>query len=244
LLARYYTSRAKIIRDTISGSIITIVTFHVFLLVFPIGFLQGLALGIMNNQYSQCLPFIIEKIAVFGTLYGSVGFLAVASQDNRSEGWRAAVESFFNGIPMLGTALKYLAVARLSMALNALLSAGVPMIRSWELAGVACGSPRFKREILNWRPAFEASSTPADLVAQNRYFPEVFVNLYQSGEISGKLDEALAHLQGYFEEEGFRKLQAFCRVLNFVIYFGIAIMIAIFIISFWMNYFKTITSSM
>jgi type II secretory pathway component PulF len=31
--------------------------------------------------------------------------------------------------------------------------------------------------------------TPADLVNQTRYFPELFANLYHTGEMSGKLDE-------------------------------------------------------
>ena len=34
LLGRYYTSRAKIIRDTISGMIVTVMTLNVFLLDF------------------------------------------------------------------------------------------------------------------------------------------------------------------------------------------------------------------
>jgi type II secretory pathway component PulF len=237
LLARYYTSRAKIIRDTISGLIITFITLNVFLLVFPIGYLQDLARGIMNNQYEQCLPFIIEKIVAFGILYGGIWFLIFASQGNRGGGWRAAIESLFSAVPLLGTSVKYLAVARLAMALNALLSAGVPVIRSWELSAAACGSPHLKNQIIKWTPELESGVTPSEMVAQIRYFPDMFAQLYQSGEISGKLDETLTRLHTYFEDEGFRKLQAFCRVLNFVIYFTIAITVAIFVINFWRQYF-------
>ncbi len=237
LLARYYAARAKIIRDTIAGSIITIVTFHVFLIVFPIGFLVAFVLGIVNNEFSKCLPFIIEKIVVFGALYGFTWFSAFAGQGNRSEGWRTFVESGFSMIPLLRTAVKYLAVARLAMALDALLNAGVPVIRSWELAAASCGSPHLKREILKWTPQLEHGTTPADMVAQIRYFPDMFAQLYQSGEISGKLDETLTRLHTYFEEEGFRKLQAFCRIVNFVIYFAIAITIGIYVIRFWLNYY-------
>jgi Type II secretion system (T2SS), protein F len=114
LLARYYAARAKMIRDTIAGSIITGVTLHVFLLVFPIGLLIAFVLGIVNSNYSQCLPFIIEKIAVFTLLYGLIWATAFAGQGNRSGGWRAFVESIVSLVPLLRTALKYLAVARLA----------------------------------------------------------------------------------------------------------------------------------
>ncbi len=101
LLAHYYAALAKIINDTISGSIITIVTLHVFLVVFPIGFLIAFVQGIVNNQFSQCLPFLIEKAVVFGLLYVGVGSLAFAGQGNRSEGWRSLVESIFSFVPVL-----------------------------------------------------------------------------------------------------------------------------------------------
>lgn len=243
LLARYYTSRAKLIHDTIAGSLITIVTLHLFLLVFPIGLFQAFALGIINGRYAMCLPFIIEKVAIFGLLYGSVWFLAFASQGNRAEGWRAGVEAIFGFVPWLRSALKSLVVARLAMALNALLSAGVPVIRAWELAAVSCGSPHLKKEIFKWTPQLESGTTPAEMVAQIRYFPDMFAQLYHSGEISGKQDETLNRLHTFFEEDGFRKLHTFSRVLMFAIYFSIAILIGIFIIRFWTAYFNTMVNS-
>jgi type II secretory pathway component PulF len=237
LLGRHYASRAKMIRDTIAGLIVPAVNLHVFLLVFPIGFLIAFARGVINNQFSLCLPFIIEKLAVFGAIYGAIWFFTFACQGNRGERWRVMVEAIFNVVPLLRTALKYLAVARLSMSLDSLLNAGVPVIRSWEMASASCGSPHLTREVLKWTPQLEHGLTPADMVVQIKYFPDMFTQLYQSGEISGKMDETLTRLHVYFEEEGFRKLQAFCRILNFLIYFSIAITIAIFIVRFWVNYY-------
>jgi type II secretory pathway component PulF len=236
-LARYYNARAKVIRDTINGLIVTVVTLHVFLLVFPVPYLTAFAQGILNNQPIECRPFIIEKIIVFGALYGFVASLIFATQAARGENWRAMVERVFSVVPGLRTALKYLAVARLSMSLDALLSAGVPVIRAWELSAVSCGSPHLKREIFRWTPQLEVGTTPADMVSQIGYFPEMFTQLYQSGEISGRMDETLTHLHTYFEEEGFQKLQMFCRILNFVLYFSMAGTAAISIIQFYLSYF-------
>jgi len=81
-------------------------------------------------------------------------------------------------------------------------------------------------------------------VAQIPYFPDMFTQLYQSGEISGKQDETLTRLHTYYEEEGFRKLHTFCRVLMFTIYFSIAILIGIFVIRFWTNYFSTMLNGL
>lgn len=237
LLARYYASRAKIIRDTIAGLAITAVTLHVFLLVFPLGFLISFARGFMDNSLTECLPFLAEKLLVFGLIYGVVVFLIFACQGKRGEGWRAFVESIFHKVPVLRTAVKYLAIARLASALGALTGAGVPVIRSWELAAAACGSPRLKREVLKWIPQIQGGLTPAEMVSQISYFPEVFSNLYHTAELSGKLDETLVRLHTYFEEEGFHALQLFARILNGVIYATVVAVVAYNVIRFWMNYY-------
>jgi type II secretory pathway component PulF len=108
---------------------------------------------------------------------------------------------------------------------------------------MASGSPQLKSEIFKWTPQLTQGSTPSDMVAQISYFPEMFTQLYHTGEISGRQDETLAHLHTYFEEEGNRKLQTFCRVLNFLIYFTIAITVGIFVISFWLKYYGTMLNS-
>jgi type IV pilus assembly protein PilC len=139
--------------------------------------------------------------------------------------------------------VKYLTLARLSSALDALTNSGVSVVKSWELAAAACGSPRLKREILQWTPQLESGLTPAEMVGQIGYFPEIFTNLYQTAEMSGKLDEALVRLHTYFEEEGFQTLRTFTRILNFVIYGSVAVLVGIYVVRFWVNYYGGLLDS-
>ena len=243
LLARYCATRATIIRDTLVRLLITIATLHVFLLIFPLGYLIGFVLGIVNSDYGLCMLFIVEKIIVFGGLYSVVWFFIFACQSNRGEGFRSFVESVFSIVPWLRQAIKYLSVARLSMALDALLNAGVPMIQAWRLAASACGSIRLKREIHRLTPQLETGTTPSEMVSQIRYFPEMFTHLYMSGEISGRLDESLQRLHTYFEEEGFRKLKTFSNAMNYLIYFTIAAIVGAYVISFWVKYYQNLLNS-
>ncbi|HEY4416885.1 MAG TPA: type II secretion system F family protein [Verrucomicrobiae bacterium] len=237
LLSNYYATRAKIIRDTISGLLITIATLHVFLLVFPTGLLTLCASGIIYGRYADCLPFIVEKVIAFGSLYGIVFFLIYACGGKRGTGWRSVMEALFDMIPFLRTAQKNLALSRLTAALDALTNAGVNTTKSWELAAAATGSPRLNAEISGWKEQIEGGMTPADLINQTRYFPELFANLYQTGEISGKLDETLQRLSLYYEEEGFRALRLFTRLLNGTIYSLVVLLVAINIIGFYKNYY-------
>ncbi|MDB6026861.1 MAG: Type fimbrial assembly protein PilC [Verrucomicrobiales bacterium] len=237
LLAEYYSSRAKIIRDAITGSLITVATLHVFLFVFPLSFLISCAQGIINHEYSQCIPFVMEKLVVFGSIYGGIFFLIFACQGRRGEHWRRIIESITQRIPILRTAQKYLVLARLAAALEALISAGVSILTSWELAAAACGSVYLQRVVAGWKTEFERGVTPAELVSETNYFPQMFANFYHTGEQSGSLDDSLTRLKNYYQEEGFRLLRLFTRILNGVIYGLVALSVGIFVIRFWMQYY-------
>lgn len=240
LLSHFCAARAQIIRDTLSGLLTTLATLHVFLLIFPLTLLISFVVdGIFNGHTASCLPFILEKMLVFGGLYGVVGFFIFAAHGRRGVRWRSLVESIFNGIPILRSALRFLALSRLAAALEALTNAGVNVIEAWELAAAASGSPRLNLEVSGWKPQIEGGLTPAELVNRARYFPELFANLYQTGELSGKLDETLNRLHVYYQEEGFRALRLFTRILNGVIYGGVVGMVAYNIIKFWTNYYAT-----
>jgi type II secretory pathway component PulF len=234
-LSEFYVTRAQIIRDTLSNLALSILNLNMLLLICPLGFLVDFVLGLFNNEYAKCIPFLIEKAIVFGGMYGTTFLLIFLCQGTHGEKWRAIVESVFRCVPILRTALKYLAIGRMSAALEALINAGVPMDRSWDFAVRASGSPLLKRKVLALLPEMENGLTPAEMVNQIAYIPDMFRNLYHTGEISGQLDESLTRLRVYYQEEGFRLLKVFTRILAGVIYAIVAISIAFFVIGFYMH---------
>ncbi len=231
-LSVYYDQRARIIRDTIAGLLMTAVTLHVFLVIFPLRLWTSFFMGVFYGNFEQCVPFLIQKVVVFGGGYLAIFGLIYACQGNRGEPWRAIVERLLDLIPMLRGARRNLILSRLAASLEALISAGVSIVEAWELAAAASGSPQLKWEIAKWRPAMNAGTTPAELVTQTRYFPEMFANLYHSGEVSGRQDEMLGRLRNYYEEEGFRRLRLFSRIMNGTIYGFIVLIVAYNVITF------------
>jgi len=242
-LASFYEIRAKIIHDTIAGLVVTVMTLHVFLLVFPLSYLVSFAQGLFYQNLALCLPFLLEKAAVFGILYLTVFFFIFACQGQRGEGWRAFVETIFSCVPILRTARKYLALSRLAAALGASTRSGVSIVSGWELASAAGGSPRLRRIISNWQPHINSGTTHGELINQDGYFPEMFGNFYFTGEQSGRLDEALDKLQVYYQDEGFRLLRWFTKVMNGTIYAAVAVMVGYEVIKFWLNYYGSLMNT-
>jgi type II secretory pathway component PulF len=228
LLAAHYTERAQLGRQVLGDLAYPLFVVHLAVFLFP--FSDFFRTG-------DWVAYLAKTVGVLAPLY-LLAFLAVyALQGSRGELWRETFERLLHPIPLLGTARRSLALARLASALEALLSAGVPVIQAWEMASVACGSPLIRRTVAAWGPSLAAGQTPADTVGRSRVFPEMFANLYRSGELSGKLDESLRNLHRYFQEEGTRKLRLAAQWGPRLFYLLVALLVAWKVIQFWTGYY-------
>jgi type II secretory pathway component PulF len=236
-LSDYYSERAALVRSFLWGLAYPLAVVHLALIVFPTNLLAPLV------WEGKAAPFLWQKITVFGPLYGAILLIAYACQGRHGEWWRSWVERFALAIPILGSARRHLALARLSAALEGLLNAGVSVVEAWEMAAMSSGSPALRRAVLAWRPSLEAGETPAEMVQDTKVFPELFASLYNTGELSGQLDDTLRRLYNHYQEEGSRKLREFARWSPRIIYFGLTLMIAYQIVSFWVSYYSGIMSS-
>jgi len=231
LLADYYTDRSRLARQVMGDMAYPAFLFHfaVFVLPFAAFFTTGNWLAYAGQTFGILLPH-----------YAFVLLVIYASQSRHGERWRSGMELLFNRIPVLGKARRYLALARLSASLEALLSAGVSIIEAWELAANASGSPALRRLVVGWRPLVDAGQTPAEVVRTSSRFPELFTNQYTTGEVSGKLDDTLRRLHLYYQSEGSRKLHALAQWPPRAVYLCVMLLIAYKVVQFWTGYFKAV----
>jgi type IV pilus assembly protein PilC len=230
MLADYYNDRARIIKQVISQLIYPVGLIHFAALVFLI------VLPFAQSEFNASLLLLfVRAAAVLLPLYGAVILLIYAMQGKHGEQWRARIESFLRRVPMLGKARHYLALSRLAAALEALTAAGVNVVAAWDLAAAACGSPALRYAVQSWKPQVAAGQMPSEAVRACPLFPEMFANLYASGEVSGKLDDSLRHLHQVYNDEGTRKIEAFAQWTPRLIYFLVALMVAYEIVQFWIG---------
>ncbi len=234
LLADYYNDRATLARQVIADLIYPVALFHMAVFIFPFAqfFLSGNLPAYLAKTFGVLIP-----------IYLLAGLAIYATQGKHGEKWRARIESLLRRIPMLGTARHYLALSRLAAALEALNSAGVNVLAAWDLAAAASGSPALRRAVQAWKPRVAAGQMPSEAVRACPLFPEMFANLYASGEVSGKLDDSLRHLHRVYNEDGARKLHAFAQWTPRLVYLLVALMIAFKVVQFWLGYFNEINNA-
>jgi type IV pilus assembly protein PilC len=231
LLAGHYEHNAARLRKTISSLIYPALLLHLAVFIGPLPELV---------RFWNLFAYLARTFGVLVPIYGALACVIVAMQGQHGEHWRSWIETLLRRVPLLGKARRNLALARLAAALEALLTAGVNIIEAWELAATASGSPALRRAVARWRPDLLAGMTPAEAVRGSGEFPEVFANLYHTGEITGSLDDTLRRLHSLYLSEGERQLTAVAEWTPKLIYFGVVFFVAWQVIRFYLGYFEQI----
>lgn len=222
LLSHYYQERAQTARQMISDMAYPLFVFNFAIVLFPL----------VDLVTKGNLPrFLYMTVGIAAPLYALVFAIIYACQGRHGEAWRSQVENVLGRVPILGKARRELALARLATALESLLNAGVPIIPAWELSATASGSPALARRVRTWRPALDGGSSISDLVNNSPEFPQLFANLYHTGEVSGTTDQTLLRLHTLYQGEGSAKMKNLAQWTPKIIYFGIIIYVGYTIVS-------------
>ena len=232
MLADHYLNSARLMKQIISDMAYPVFVLHAAVVL--IGFLKFI-------QNGNALMFMAIVLGVLLPIYGIVIGVTLASRSNRSGKWRTTMDRWVRRVPLLGSGKHALSLSRLASSLGALINAGVNIIEAWEMSAAASGSPALETAVCAWKPRLISGSTPSELVNKEpQLFPEFFANLYNTGEVSGKLDESLKRISTYFLEEGTAKLRLLGQWIPRLVFMIVAILVGFVVISFYSGYFKMI----
>jgi len=111
--------------------------------------------------------------------------------------------------------------------LSTMMSAGVPLVQSFEIAGRGHENPKMQDLLLSVKADIESGSTLAESLAKHPYyFDELFCNLVQAGEHAGILEDLLDKIATYKE-----KVEAIKGKIKKALFYPTAVLIVAFIIT-------------
>ncbi len=100
-----------------------------------------------------------------------------------------------------GKKIKPLDVAFFTRQLATMMKSGVPIIQAFDIIAEGTENPNFQKLILEIKTDVAAGNTLADSLRQHpKYFDDLFCNLVESGEQSGRLESLLDRIATYKEK--------------------------------------------
>jgi type IV pilus assembly protein PilC len=119
----------------------------------------------------------------------------------KTEKGRWQIDTILLKLPIFGSILRKIAVARFSRILSTLLSSGVPILQSLDITAKTAGNVVIEAAILKVRAGVERGENFVDPLKQTKVFPHMVGQMIGVGEQTGALDAMLGKIADFYEEE-------------------------------------------
>jgi type IV pilus assembly protein PilC len=118
-----------------------------------------------------------------------------------TENGRRVVDSAVLKMPVLGSIMRKIAVARFCRTLSTLISSGVPILDGLEITARTSGNAIVEDAIMTTRKSIERGETISAPLKETAVFPPMVTQMIGVGEATGALDTMLAKIADFYEEE-------------------------------------------
>jgi type IV pilus assembly protein PilC len=104
-------------------------------------------------------------------------------------------------VPVLGSVMRKISVARFTRTLGTLITSGVPMLEAMSITARTAGNAVVEKAILAVRKSVESGQTIVDPLRATGVFPNMVVQMIGVGEQTGALDAMLQKIADFYEDE-------------------------------------------
>jgi len=214
-LATLIEKVVKLKRNIISASIypaavvVVAIGAVAIIMIFVIPQFQQIFIGLLGPGEQLPLPTrIVMAISGFlagwgglALLVGIIGAAVGITFYYKTPRGRWQIDTILLKLPILGSIMRKIAVARFSRILSTLLSSGVPILQSLEITAKTAGNVVVEDAILKVRAGVERGENFVDPLKATDVFPHMVAQMVGVGEQTGALDAMLGKIADFYEEE-------------------------------------------
>jgi type IV pilus assembly protein PilC len=145
-----------------------------------------------SNFLGRFFPLIIAAIVMI--------YMAI-KRYHKTERGRRVIDGLMLKLPVVGMLVRKIAVARFCRTLSTLTASGVPILDGLEITAKTSGNAIVEDAIMAVRKSVEEGKTISGPLAETKVFPPMVVQMVNVGEQTGALDQMLAKIADFYEEE-------------------------------------------
>lgn len=134
-------------------------------------------------------------------IMGLVGLSFLFKKYYNTDSGRLVVDRLLLKVPIFGTLIRKVAVAKFTRTLGTLITSGVPIIEALNVAGATAGNKIIENAILNVRSGISEGRPIAEPLAESTVFPGMVVQMIAVGEATGALDAMLNKIADFYDNE-------------------------------------------
>lgn len=157
---------------------------------------------------------------VFGVRY----YLRTPKGSLAWDGWKLR-------LLIVGDVVRKMEVAKIARTLGTLLRSGVPMVQALGIVKEITGNQIVARSLAEVEVGVREGAGVSEPLARSGVFPPLAIQMIAVGEDTGKLDEMLLKVAGYFDREVRVRIQQFTRLLEPVLILVMGLAVGFIVVS-------------
>ena len=177
----------------------------VILLIFVIPVFQSMFASV-NLTLPLATRFVIELSNILKSYWWAIGLGGAAAvyllrRYYKTSNGKLAIDRLLLMVPILGDVLRKSAVSRFTRTLGTLISSGVSILDGLEITAKTAGNRVVQDAIMASRSSIAGGDTISAPLAKSNVFPPMVISMISVGEQTGGLDEMLAKIADFYDEE-------------------------------------------
>jgi type II secretion system protein F len=199
------------------------------------------------QEVGQTLPLptriLIEVSRWLGSYWWLVVLVAVGGayvvrRGTRSPARRLAIDRTTLRLPVWGTLIKRVEIARFARTLATLLSHGVPILPAMQVVVQATGNEVLRGELQQIGEQLRSGSTLSQGMRRARLFPAPVTHMIAVGEESGALDRSLLKIAETYEREADRAMRLMTSLVEPLMILIVGAVVGFIVISMMLPIFQ------
>ena len=144
--------------------------------------------------------FMQDWIGLFlGVVFAVVVAFNLARR--KSLKFRRATDAMFLKLPIFGSLLQKVAVARFTRTLGTMIASGVPILDGLDIVAKTAGNMVIEEALQEVRSAIAEGKTIAEPLAESDVFPGMVTQMIAVGEETGAMETMLSKIADFYDEE-------------------------------------------
>ena len=172
---------------------------------------------------------------------GMIGAVMALRSYYRTEGGRATIDALMLKLPVFGTLVRKVAVARFTRTLGTLVQSGVPILDGLRITARTAGNKVVERAVLQCRAAVTEGKTLADPLRTSGVFPPMVTQMISVGEQTGALDAMLSKIADFYDDEVDTAVSTLTSLLEPIMIVFLGVVVGGLVVAMYLPIFKLVT---
>jgi len=172
---------------------------------------------------------------------GVVGCFFALRAYYRSEKGRSIIDALLLKLPVIGTLIRKVAVARFTRTLGTLVSSGVPILEGLRITARTAGNKVVEKAVMQCRAAVTAGKTLAEPLKASGVFPPMVIQMISVGEQTGALDAMLSKIADFYDDEVDTAVTALTSLLEPIMIVFLGVVVGGLVVAMYLPIFRLVT---